>query len=36
MLEEKVQDCGMHLFKISPTEAMLWITEVEMVNSVND
>ena len=35
LLEDKIQDRGMYLFTIS-TEAMLWINEVEMVDSVDD
>ena len=36
LLEDKIQDRGMYLFAIFPTEAMLWIKEVEMVDSVDD
>ena len=35
LLEDKIQDRGMYLFTI-PTEAMQWIKEVEMVDSVDD
>ena len=35
LLEDKVQDRGMYLFTF-PTEAMQWIKEVELVDSVDD
>ena len=35
LLEDEIQDWGMYLFT-KPTEAMLWIKEVEMVDSVVD
>ena len=35
MLEDKIQDGGLYLFTIL-TEAMQWIKEVEMVDSVDD
>ena len=35
MLEDKIQDRGLYLFTI-PTEAMQWIKEVELVDSVDD
>ena len=36
LLEDKVQDRGMYLFPQFHTEAMQWIKEVEMVDSVDD
>ena len=35
LLEDKIQDQGMYLFTIS-TEAVQWIKEVEIVDSVDD
>ena len=36
LLEDKIQDRGMYLFTKFPTEAMQWIKEVEMVDSVDE
>ena len=36
MLENEFEDRGTFLFKLFSSEAMLWIKEVEMVDSVDD
>ena len=36
MLEDHIQNLGTCLFKFIPSEALLWIKEVEMVDSVDD
>ena len=36
LLEDKIQDRGMYLLARLPTEAMQWIKEMELVDSVDD